>query len=40
MLRTVVHHKEKCSIRELVETLIMAGIMAALIMTFVARLIP
>lgn len=37
MLRTVVHHKEKSSIRELVETLIMAGIMAALIMTFVAR---
>ncbi|NLM55673.1 MAG: signal peptidase I [Firmicutes bacterium] len=36
MLRTVVHRK-KSSTRELVETLLMAGIMAALIMTFVAR---
>jgi len=37
ILRTVVHHRPKSSVRELVETLIMAGIMAALIMTFVAR---
>lgn len=36
-MRTVVHHKPKSNLRELVETLIMAGIMAALIMTFVAR---
>lgn len=36
-MRTVVHHEKKSSLRELIETIIMAGVMAALIMTFVAR---
>jgi signal peptidase I len=35
-LRTVVHHR-KSSIREFAETLIIAGVLAALIMAFVAR---
>ena len=35
-LRTVVHHR-KSNIREFAETLIIAGVLAALIMAFVAR---